>query len=283
MTLTVTAAVLLAAVLHSVWNALAKAIPDRLASSTMIALAYLVSGIAGAAIFGVPLQQSWPFVLASAALQTCYLILLTTSYRHGDFSKVYPLARGLAVLLVTAVATTFLAEHLSLWQLAGVAVVAGSLLGLAVTGHGKEATTHRKGTLFAVLTGAAIAAYTLVDGVGVRQSGDPMAYISWLFLLQGLLIPVVCWRMASDRRSFPRRVARYWKPGFIGGLVSMLAYGIVVWAQSLAPLALVSALRETSVLLAGVIGAVFFNERFSRLRLGLTVVAVAGIAAIQLG
>ncbi|MGF6835840.1 drug/metabolite transporter (DMT)-like permease [Paenarthrobacter sp. TE4293] len=239
----------------------------------------------GAAVFGIPLQQSWPYVLASALLQTCYLILLTTSYKHGDFSQVYPLARGLAVLLVTGVAITFLAEKLGFWQLAGVAVVAGSLLSLALTKQNAEAAgnRNRKGTLFAVLTGTAIAAYTLVDGVGVRQSGDPLAYISWLFLLQGLLIPVVCWRLASDRRSFPQRVVRYWKPGFIGGLVSLLAYGIVVWAQSLAPLALVSALRETSVLLAGVIGALFFNEKFSRLRLGLTVVAVAGIAAIQLG
>ncbi|MET3903516.1 EamA family transporter [Paenarthrobacter sp. 4246] len=280
-----TAAVLLAAVLHSVWNALAKAIPDRLASSTMIALAYLASGLVGAVVFGVPPQQSWPYVVASAALQTCYLILLTTSYKHGDFSQVYPLARGLAVLLVTGVATTFLAEKLSFWQLAGVAVVAGSLLSLALTKHGALASagTNRKGTFFAVLTGAAIAAYTLVDGVGVRVSGQPMAYVSWLFLLQGMVIPLVCWRMASESPSFPQRVARYWKPGFIGGLVSMLAYGIVVWAQSLAPLALVSALRETSVLLAGVIGAVFFNEKFSRLRLGLTAIAVAGIAAIQLG
>lgn len=285
MTLTVTAAVLLAAVLHSVWNALAKAIPDRLASSSMIALAYLASGLVGAAVFGVPPQQSWPYVVASAALQTCYLILLTTSYKHGDFSKVYPLARGLAVLLVTGAATTFLAEKLSFWQLAGVAVVAGSLLSLALTKHSATASggRNRKGTVFAVLTGAAIAAYTLVDGVGVRVSGQPMAYVSWLFLLQGMVIPLICWRMASESRSFPRRVARYWKPGFLGGLVSMLAYGIVVWAQSLAPLALVSALRETSVLLAGVIGAVFFNEKFSRLRLGLTAVAVAGIAAIQLG
>ncbi|WP_244296938.1 EamA family transporter [Paenarthrobacter nitroguajacolicus] len=285
MTFTVTAAVLLAAVLHSAWNALAKSIPDRLASSTMIAIAYLVSGVVGAAVFGLPLQQSWPFVLASAALQTCYLILLTTSYKHGDFSQVYPLARGLAVLLVTAVATTFLAEKLSPWQLTGVAVVAGSLLSLALTGKGaaRAGPTNRKGTLFAVLTGASIAAYTLVDGTGVRVSGDPMAYISWLFLLQGLLIPLVCWRLAADRRSFAKRVARYWKPGFAGGLVSMLAYGIVVWAQSLAPLALVSALRETSVLLAGLIGALFFNERFSRVRLALTVTAVAGIAAIQLG
>ncbi|MCT9871239.1 DMT family transporter [Paenarthrobacter aurescens] len=288
MTLTVTAAVLLAAVLHSAWNAIAKAIPDRLASSTMIALAYLASGLVGAAVLGVPLQQSWPYVLASAALQTCYLILLTTSYKHGDFSQVYPLARGLAVLLVTAVATTFLAERLSLWQLAGVAVVTGALLSLALigpgrAGPGKPATSNRKGTFFAVLTGAAIAAYTLVDGVGVRLSGQPLAYISWLFLLQGMLIPIVCWRMATDRRSFPQRVARYWKPGFVGGLVSLLAYGIVVLAQSMAPLALVSALRETSVLLAGIIGAVFFKEKFSHVRLALTVVAVAGIAAIQLG
>ncbi|WP_043469588.1 EamA family transporter [Arthrobacter sp. Rue61a] len=285
MTLAVTAAVLLAAVMHSAWNAIAKAIPDRLASSTMIAVAYGACGVIGAAVFGIPLQQSWPYVLASAVLQTCYLILLTTSYKHGDFSQVYPLARGLAVLLVTGIATTFLAERLSFWQLAGVAVVAGSLLSLALVRQNVSATTdgNRKGPFFAVLTGVAIAAYTLLDGVGVRVSGQSMAYISWLFLLQGLLIPVVCWRMAKDRRTFPQRVARYWKPGFIGGLVSMLAYGIVVWAQSLAPLALVSALRETSVLLAGIIGAVFFKEKFSRLRGALTVVAVAGIAAIQLG
>ncbi|MFJ5958278.1 EamA family transporter [Paenarthrobacter sp. NPDC092416] len=289
-----TAVVLFAAVLHSAWNALVKAIPDRLASSTMIAVAYLISGVAGAFVFGMPFQASWPYVLASAGLQTCYLILLTTSYKHGDFSQVYPLARGLAVLLVTAVATTFLAEKLSVLQLAGVAVVAGSLLSLALTGgtltggilmggRPTAPTGSRKGTMFAVLTGVSIAAYTLVDGVGVRLSGMPMAYVSWLFLLQGLLIPVVCWRLAPERIGFARRVARHWKPGLLGGLVSLVAYGIVVWAQSLAPLALVSALRETSVLLAGIIGAVFFKERFSRVRLGLTTVAVAGIVALQLG
>lgn len=283
MTFSVTAAVLLAAVLHSAWNAIAKAIPDRLASSTMIALAYLVAGAVGATVLGVPAQQAWPFVVASAALQTCYLLLLTTSYKHGDFSKVYPLARGLAVLLVTAVSVSFLAEKLSLLQLTGVAVVAGSLLTLALARGQANAAASRKGTFFAVLTGASISAYTLVDGVGVRLSDAPLAYIAWLFLLQGLLIPVVCWRLARERRTFARRVAKYWKPGFAGGLVSMLAYGIVVWAQNQAPLALVSALRETSVLLAGVIGAVFFKERFSHLRLALTSVAVAGIVALQLG
>lgn len=280
MTLTVTAVVLFAAVLHSGWNAIAKAIPDRLAASTLIALVYLASGIAGAVVFGVPPEASWPFMAASACLQTTYLILLTTSYKHGDFSQVYPLARGLAVLLVAAVAMTVLAEQLSPVQLAGVAVVAGSLLSLTLTG-GRAA--KRKGTLFALLTGVCIAAYTLVDGVGVRVSGEPLGYVAWLFLLQGAMIPLLCWWLAPSRATFVRDVRSHWKPGLLGGLMSMLAYASVVWAQSLAPLALVSALRETSVLLAGVIGAVFFSERFSKVRMGLTAAAVCGIVAMQMG
>jgi len=276
---TVAGLVLAAALLHSSWNAIAKAIPDKLASSTLIALVYLVAGGMGVFVFGLPAAAAWPFVLVSACLQTAYLILLTTSYKHGDFSQVYPLARGLAVLLVAIVAVAFLAENLSGVQLAGVAVVGGSLLSLALIGKGSS----RPGVMFAVLTGACIAAYSLVDGLGVRQSGNPFAYISWLFLIQGFIIPAVCWRLAPRRTEFGAGLRAHWKLGALGGVLSMLAYGIVVWAQNVAPLALVSALRESSVLLAGVIGAVFFSERFSKTRLALTAAAVAGIAALQLG
>ena len=271
--------VLFAALLHSSWNAIAKAIPDRLASSTLIALTYLAMGLLGVLVFGVPAVAAWPFILVSACLQTAYLIMLTTSYKYGDFSQVYPLARGLAVLLIAIVAVTFLAEHLGTLQLVGVAVVAGSLLALALIGKGSS----RLGVMFAVLTGVCIAAYSLVDGLGVRESGDPFAYISWLFFLQGFMIPAVCWRLAPNRTAYFDGIKAHWKIGALGGALSMLAYGIVVWAQSMAPLALVSALRESSVLLAGIIGAVFFSEKFSKTRLGLTTAAVAGIAALQLG
>lgn len=279
MSLAITGLVLFAALLHSSWNAIAKAIPDKLASSTLIALVYLAAGLIGVLIFGLPATAAWPFVLLSACLQTAYLILLTTSYKHGDFSQVYPLARGLAVLLIAVVAVTFLAEQLSTLQLLGVAVVGGSLLALALIGKGSS----RLGVMFAVLTGVCIAAYSLVDGLGVRESGSPFAYISWLFLLQGAMIPLICWRLAPSRSVYLAGIRAHWKLGALGGLLSMVAYGIVVWAQSMAPLALVSALRESSVLLAGIIGAVFFSEKFSKTRLGLTTSAVAGIAALQLG
>lgn len=279
MSLGITGLVLLAAVFHSSWNAIAKHVPHRLASSTLIALVYLLAGIAGVAVFGVPAVSAWPFVAVSTCLQTAYLLLLTTSYKHGDFSQIYPLARGLAVLLVAVVSVTLLAETLSVLQLVGVAVVGGSLLALALLGGGGS----RLGVIFAVLTGLSIAAYSVVDGVGVRQSGNSFAYISWLFLLQGVLIPLVCWLSTPDRVAYVKAVGIHWKIGAVGGILSMLAYGIVVWAQNLAPLALVSALRESSVLLAGLIGFLFFAEKFSKARLGLTTAAVAGIAALQLG
>lgn len=271
--------VLFAAVLHSAWNAIAKAIPSRLASSTLIALVYLVMGVVGVFIFDLPAAGAWPFIAVSAVVQTGYLILLTTSYKYGDFSQIYPLARGLAVLLIAVVATVFLAEHLDGSQLIGIGVVAGSLLALALVGK----SSSRLGIVFAVLTGISIASYSLIDGVGVRQSGSALGYVSWLFLLQGIMIPIVCWVMASDRKVFVREVRSSWKFGALGGMLSMLAYGIVVYAQSVAPLAMVSALRESSVLLAGVIGFLFFSERFSKTRMGLTAAAVTGIVVLQLG
>jgi drug/metabolite transporter (DMT)-like permease len=274
----ITALVLFAAVLHSGWNAIAKFIPDRLAASSLIAAVYLAAGLAGVAIYGIPSPASWPFLGVSAILQTAYLILLTTSYRHGDFSQVYPLARGLAVLTVAVVATTVLAEPLAGPKILGVGVVGASLLGLSLAGKG----TSRLGILFAALTGLFIAGYSLVDGVGVRQSGIPMAYIAWQFLLQGLLIPAACWWLAPSRALLGTNIKTHWRIGVLGGLLSMVAYGIVVWAQAQAPLALVSALRETSVLLAGLIGVVFFSERLSTMRMALTATAVGGIALIQL-
>ena len=279
MTPGVAALVLLAALLHAAWNAIAKAIPHRLASATLIALVFLVAGIAGAAVYGLPDRAAWPFIVASALLQSLYLLMLTASYKYGDFSQVYPLARGLAVLLVALVSVAFLGEHLSPLQLTGVLVVGGSLLALALTGGDR----HRKATLFAVATGVCIAAYSVADGTGVRESGSPFAYIAWLFLIHGAITPVICWIVAKDRRMYVSALGRHWKLGILGGVLSMLAYGIVVWAQNLAPLALVSALRESSVLLAGVIGFLVFGERFSRVRMAWTTAAVAGIVVLQLG
>jgi drug/metabolite transporter (DMT)-like permease len=284
----VVALVLFAAALHAGWNAIAKHIPSRLAASTLIGLAYLVGGALGLLLLPLPATGSWPYLAASAALQTAYLILLTSSYAHGDFSQLYPLVRGLAVVQVTVVSVLVLGEQLSTVQLIGVAVIAGALITLTfvrprTTGEGGQPDS-RHGIGLGVLTAVCIAGYTLVDGQGVRHSGAPLGYAAALFVVQGVTLPLTCLALAGpDRTELAAELRTHWRLGCLGGLMSLVAYAIVVWAQNQAPLALVSALRETSVLLAGVLGWLIFGERFSPARTVLTLAAVGGVVALQLG
>jgi len=273
-------AVLAAAALHGTWNALAKAIPGRLVSSALIGSVYAVLGGIGCLVLPFPPSYVWPYLVLSAVVQTGYLVLLTAAYAVGEFGRTYPLTRGVAVLGITLAATVLLGEHLQPAQTAGVGVVAAALCALSWSPGGRG---DLRGTLLAVAVGLSITAYSVIDGVGVRLSGDPLGYAAWLFLLQGLVLPLVCVTMSRDRRGLLRGMRRHAPMGVIGGILSLAAYTIVVWAQSTAPLAVVSALRETGVLAAAVIGYFAFREPLSAWRLGATVVAVSGIVAIRLG
>lgn len=282
MSASVVGLLLFAALLHAGWNAIAKHIPSQLAASTLIGGVCLVGGLVGVLILPSPAPVSWPFLIVSACLQTGYLILLTASYRHGDFSQLYPLARGLAVMQVTIVSVVVLGERLSVLQQVGVGVIAGALVLLALTRSHSTGGGHR-GVGLAVLTGVCVAGYSVVDGQGVRLSGAPLGYAAALFLLQGVALPLTCAWLAADRRQLIVELRQHWRPGALGGLMSLVAYTIVVWAQSVTPLAVVSALRETSVLLAGVVGWFAFGERLSPVRTLLTIAAAGGVVALQLG
>ncbi|MFE6965639.1 EamA family transporter [Agromyces sp. NPDC057679] len=274
-------AVLGAALLHGSWNAIAKAIPARLVSSALIGSVYLVVGAIGCLIFPLPPQEVWPYLLLSAAVQTAYLVLLTAAYAKTEFGRTYPLTRGIAVLGITLISTIFLGERMTPAQMAGVAVVAVALFALSWSPMGKRGGPA--GTLMAVAVGVTITAYSVIDGMGVRLSGEPFGYASWLFLLQGITIPLVCFVLSRDTTEMLRGMRRHAPMGALGGILSLAAYTIVVWAQSLAPLAVVSALRETGVLAAGAIGYLVFREPLSRWRMTATACAVAGIVAIRLG
>ncbi len=273
---------LVAALLHAGWNAIAKHIPSHLAASALIGGVGLVGGLVGVLVLPSPAPESWPFLIVSACLQTGYLILLTAAYRHGDFSQLYPLARGLAVVQVTLISAVVLGERLSVLQQVGVGVIAGALVLLALTPL-QSSGRGRRGVGLAVLTGVCVAGYTVVDGQGVRLAGTPLGYAAVLFLLQGAALPLTCAWLAADRRQLIVELRQYWRPGALGGLMSLIAYAIVIWAQSMTPLAVVSALRETSVLLAGVVGWFVFGERLSPVRTLLTIAAVGGVVALQLG
>jgi drug/metabolite transporter (DMT)-like permease len=279
LTLSVTLLVLVAGVLHAVWNAMASAIEDKLLAFGLMAASYTVIAALALPLTGLPRSAAILFAVGSAGLHVAYNLALMQSYRLGDFGHTYPLARGTAPLLVAAGAWVFANEHLNGLQVAGVATVAGGLTAIVFAG-GRLSRADLPATVAAVLTGAAIASYTVVDGLGVRHAHNTFGYAALLFLLQGLVVVVAA---AAVRR---RELARITPPdrlaGLAAGVLALAAYGIVIWAQTQGPLALVSALRETSVISAAVIANFVFHERFGRRRLPPAVTVVVGIILINL-
>ena len=275
LSLSVTLAVLAAAVTHATWNAIAHGIKDQ-------TLAFALIGAGGSAVCiplvivaAIPRSASWPYLLASVGIHVFYNLLLMQCYRLGEFSQVYPLARGVSPLVVTILAAIFVHEHLALYQVAGVIVVSAGLAFLVFGGR----RPGRGAFLAAVGTGLTIAAYTTVDGVGVRASASPVGYIGWLILLQSLCVPLFA---AVRRRDVlvkqPRRILL---SGLLAGALSVLAYGLVLWAQTRGALAPIAALRETSVIFGAIIGTLVFHEPFGRSRITATVLVVAGIVLLN--
>ncbi|MCI3931228.1 DMT family transporter [Streptomyces sp. AN091965] len=276
MTPLVTAAVLLAAVTHAAWNALAHHITDKLVGFTLISGGGALIGLLLAPVVEVPDAGAWPWLLLSAVLHVGYYALLMWSYRLGDFGQAYPIARGTAPLVVTVLAAVFVGEVPGGWQAAGVAVCSAGLTGLAlwgIRGSGRRPDWTALGA--ALTTGVSIAAYTVVDGLGVRASGSSLGYIAWLMLVQGTVVPLYAlWRW---RGGFVARVRPAAPLGLLGAALSVSAYALVLWAQTRADLAPISALRESSIIVGAGIGAVFFKERFGAPRMLAAGVMVAGI------
>jgi drug/metabolite transporter (DMT)-like permease len=281
MTATVVLVVLAAAVLHAAWNAIAHAVQDTLAGFVLIDLGYLVGALPLIALAPIPDPAAWPYLATSAVLQCGYQLCLWQAYRLGDFGQMYPLARGTSPWLVALLSVTVLAQPLPPGQLAGVATLSAGLV-LLTFAQGRPTRAQLPALLAAVATGVLIAGYTVVDGTGVRHAGTVAGYVGWSFLLQALPLPLVT--LAVCGRSLGPRLRPVWGRGMLGGVLSLIAYGLVVWAQNAAPghLPAIAALRESSILLAAGIGALLFHERFGRLRTLAAVVVLAGIAVLEL-
>jgi drug/metabolite transporter (DMT)-like permease len=271
--------VLLAALLHASWNAMAHAVPDRLIGFALIGTAYLVAGGAMAAAAPLPAAGSRVYLIASVLLHILYILLLMRSFMLGDFGQVYPLARGTAVAVVAVLATAAVGEAMPPVRLVGVILVCLGLAGL-VAPLGRTARAELPAVVAAVGTGVMIAGYTTVDGVGVRGSGSVLGYTGWLFLLQGAALPALAY--ARRGGGLARQVRPYLLAGLAGGVLSLAAYGLVLWAQTRAPLAPVAALRETSSLMGAIIGAVVFRESFGRRRVLAAVVVTIGVVRTNL-
>ncbi|MCA6093922.1 DMT family transporter [Streptomyces sp. SCA3-4] len=276
MTPVVAGAVLVAAVTHASWNAIAHGIKDQLLAFTLVGGGGAVCGAVLLPFTDVPAAGAWPYLAASAVLHVVYQLLLMRSFTLGDFGQMYPIARGTAPLAVTVLAAVFAGEFAGGWQLAGVAVASAGLVGLALWGiRGSGARPQWAAIGAALATGLAIASYTVVDGLGVRASGTPLGYIAWLMILEGLAIPA--WGLAVRRGRFLAELRPFAVRGLLGGLLSVFAYGLVLWAQTRAALAPIAALRESSILVGAAIGAVMMKERFGAPRMAAAALMVAGI------
>lgn len=283
----VAAVILLAALLHAGWNALVKAGKDAFLTSVLVVSGAALISLAALPLLPAPAPASWPMLCATTAIHYCYFGLMSAAYRHGDMSLAYPLMRGSAPLLVALASAPLLGEQLTAAQYAAVACISGGIFSMALARGGaapaaaaaKPAQHRRRAVLYALLNACVIACYTLVDGVGARRSGSPLAYTMWLFVLTaaGLL----AWTLLRRRAGFAAYAAANWRAAALGGAGTLASYALSLWAMTVAPVAAVAALRETAILFAAGIAVVFLHEKISPQRYTAIALIACGAALMR--
>ena len=281
MTWTVFFAVLLAALLHATWNSLVKGSQDKYVGMLLIALGHVPPGVIFVFFAPLPGMDVLPWLAASLALHLGYQLFLAASYRVGDLTTVYPIARGSAPLFVTMVSLTVLDVNLSWAQVGSVGLL---ILGLLLLSYDRLGANKRQWTVvtLALVTGGFIASYSLVDGLGARKMGYALAYWGWVAIGNGVLMTL--WMLLFQPSSIakvrlnPQNLTTL----FLGGGASYLAYGIVTWAFTQAPIAVITALRETSVIFALLIGLMFLGERSTPLKIAACLMTVFGVVLLRI-
>ena len=278
MTAFVFVAVLIAALLHACWNAIIKFGDDKLQGMVLLSVAHGLIGLMLIAIFPIPSKESWWLLAGSVLFHLMYKTFLTFAYMRGDLSRVYPIARGTAPMIVLVISLIALSDVMLASQIFGIVLVGLGIMLMAwgVFAHGEE----RALVPYALLAAVGTAGYSLFDGLGARVSGSVSGYIGWLFFLDAFLFTVG--GVAIKGHAVLPKSVKIWMLGLIAGVCSVAAYWIAVWAMTLAPIALVTALREVSVLFAVLIGVLFFKDKAMVGKIFAGLVIVAGVIAIRL-
>jgi drug/metabolite transporter (DMT)-like permease len=270
--------VLLAAAMHASWNVLVKMNLDRFSAVVLLQSVLGVTGLGIMLVFGLPPASAYPYAFASAFVHTFYLIYLAKAYEAGDFSVTYPIARGTAPLFTLLGTLVFASDAFNAMSLIGVLVVVSGLL---VMGFSKKIDTasHKQAVIYALITAALISCYTLLDGLGARASGSPTQYAGLAFFLFG--ISIFGTGITLRGPGLVAQIAPHWKAGVIGGGISAVAYWIIIWCMANAPIAMVAALRETSVLFGLAMSSYILREKLTAARIAGGVLIVAGAMALR--
>ena len=271
-------AVLFAAFTHAVWNALIRAGGDRFQGVLILTLTQGIMGLAMAMFVPMPKADVWPWLVMATIFHTGYMAFLAAAYKHGDLSRVYPIARGVAPMLVVVAGLFLLSDSLVLKEYAGVALIG---LGVLLMARGVFTSGEARVLIpFALGSAACTAGYSIVDGLGARVAGNATQYTAWLFMVNAVVFSgLTLVRSGTGRFKAP---AKSWAIGTFAGGLSLSTYWIAIWAMTVAPIALVTALRETSVLFAVLIGVLWMGERAEKGKLVAALVIVSGVILVRI-
>jgi len=271
--------VLLAATLHATWNFLVKNTGDKYLSMSAVVIGHTPFALAAILYSPTPAVESLPYLFTGALLHVGYQLFLLASYRIGDLSQVYPLARGIAPLLVAAVSVIVMGVSLAPTELAAIIIIGTGITSLTLVRR-NDGLFNGRVVFLSLMTGGCIAAYSLVDGIGAREAGTALGFYGWLSLINGLVFavimrmirPGIVSKVFSDKRQLALK----------GGGASFLAYAMVIWAFTMAPIALVTALRETSIIFAMLLGVFVLKERLDLMKVVSTALTLLGMALLRL-
>jgi drug/metabolite transporter (DMT)-like permease len=270
--------VLFAALLHASWNAVVKSSPDKFLDIVFVTSSAAAFCLVSLPFLPLPAASSWPYIAASGVIHIFYFVLIGAAYRSGDMSHAYPLMRGAPPLLVALASGPIIGERLTMGEWSGILLICAGILGLLLVtpAGGSTARTSR----FALMNAVTVAAYTLVDGTGVRMSGHPASYTMWMFALTAP--PILVWAVARRGEAAQRHLRARWHLMLIGGACTLAAYALVLWAMTRAPIAMVAALRESAILFGTAISVFFLKERSGYGRSIAAVVILSGVVTLKL-
>ena len=271
-------AIILAAFLHAVWNAMVKNEDNKYLAVTAIVLGHVPISVLIILLTPIPSVESIPFIILSALLHIGYEWYLLSAYRFGDLTKVYPIARGTAPILITIVSLIFLGVALSNFEILGIFIISLGILSLSL--QGAKGIKNRSAVIYALVTGFFIMGYSITDGYGARVSNSFLSYMGWSFILNATIFPIIL-KINNKSEIITKTFKEGKKIFFIGGTLSYIVYGIVIWGFTQAPIALITALRETSIIFALLIGTFFLKEKFTLLKVIATFIIFFGVALLK--
>lgn len=273
-------AVLTAALMHAGWNAVVRVGLDRFSSILLLSMTQSGLALVLLPFVAPPLPAAWPWIAGASLLHTGYKLFLIRAYQHGDLSQIYPLARGAAPPMVALGGIVLFHERLPPLGWAAVGLIALGVGLMAARGGAGFSRLPAKALAYALGTAVFVAAYTLADGQGARIAATATGFAMWMFVGDGLCM--LAYAVATRGPRAPLEVMREWRTGLPAGTLSLGSYWIALWAFTKAPVALVAALRETSVLFALLIGVFLLKEEAGRWRIAAGVCIAAGVVAMRL-